>query len=71
MNTGISWPDVTVAWAGVPAIRSPAPLSAGILSPLLANIALSVVDEQFQRRWDSPALAPVSVGTLDHSSASS
>jgi RNA-directed DNA polymerase len=29
----------------------------GILSPLLANIALSVVDEHFQRKWE--ALAPV------------
>jgi len=28
----------------------------GILSPLLANIALSVVDEHFQRKWD--ALGP-------------
>ena len=35
-------------WTGTP--------QGGILSPLLANIALSVLDEHFQRKWD--ALGP-------------
>lgn len=33
--------------------RPPAPPQGGILSPLLANIALSVLDEHFARKWKS------------------
>ena len=29
----------------------PAPLKAGLLSPLLANIALSALDDHFARQW--------------------
>jgi hypothetical protein len=36
--------------------RSPAPTQGGILSPLLANIALSVLDEHFTHKWE--ALGP-------------